>query len=197
VSLGCYFIENQALQWRLILATQAIPAIALLICSFWIIESPRWLYLNGRDQEAFSVLCQLHSNITDGETSDAIGESVVVKNQIEIDRATPTDWVSMWKSPRIRKRLLLGAAIMFANMSTGQVVLYSYRKYLSPPSLSENANMTEINLLNGLGVTGWKPLLVFAFYQTHAGIINLLGGWMSDKIGRWKVFFWGLVSGFE
>lgn len=53
---GCYFTTDDALQWRLPLALQAIAPILLLSGRPWLPESPRWLVNKGRDAEG--VFCK-------------------------------------------------------------------------------------------------------------------------------------------
>lgn len=128
VTLGCYFIQSSQLQWRLVLGMQALPAIALAVSSFWLIESPRWLQLRNREEESLSALRKLHHDPGSDGHAIADAEHASIKAQIELDGEEPTDLRHLLRSPGNRKRLLLGAAIMFANQSSGQIVLYSYRE---------------------------------------------------------------------
>lgn len=51
--------DTNSVSWRLPLAIQAIPALALALATFIIPYSPRWLLSRGRDQEALEVLARV------------------------------------------------------------------------------------------------------------------------------------------
>ena len=68
---GCYFVgaivstwlsyglvndTKGDINWRLPMATQAIPCVTVLAVVYWIPESPRWLMSNGREREAMGIL---------------------------------------------------------------------------------------------------------------------------------------------
>jgi sugar porter (SP) family MFS transporter len=48
-------------QWLIPFAVQLIPGGLLFIGLFWIKESPRWLFANGRRQEAMTILCWIRN----------------------------------------------------------------------------------------------------------------------------------------
>ena len=72
---GCYFIgaivstwleyglvdDNKGeINWRLPMATQALPCIVVLAFVWFIPESPRWLMSRGREEEALKILTKYH-----------------------------------------------------------------------------------------------------------------------------------------
>lgn len=61
ITLGSKFI-NSDWQWRLPLILQAVPSLIVMICVFFIPESPRWLLANSRDDEALAFLTEYHGN---------------------------------------------------------------------------------------------------------------------------------------
>ena len=54
VSLGTYFETNPQIQWRLLLALQLIAPLVLLVGSWKLPESPRWLISQSRDQQGMA-----------------------------------------------------------------------------------------------------------------------------------------------
>jgi MFS family permease len=42
VGVGTYYSSNPSFQWRFPIALSCAPPLALLLCSPWIPESPRW-----------------------------------------------------------------------------------------------------------------------------------------------------------
>ena len=48
--------------WRIPIIIQSIPALLVLSTVFLLPESPRWLYLHHREDEAFALLAKYHGN---------------------------------------------------------------------------------------------------------------------------------------
>jgi MFS family permease len=59
LDLGFSFLEPSSIAWRFPIAFQIILAIFILITIPGLPESPRWLVLKGRDDEALDVLAAL------------------------------------------------------------------------------------------------------------------------------------------
>jgi MFS family permease len=64
VGFGCYFADNPTFGWRGPLAFTCIPPLVLLIGCYWVPESPRWLIMQGRSEEAWIILSKLLSFTT-------------------------------------------------------------------------------------------------------------------------------------
>ena len=88
--------------WRGHQAVNAIPAVLLLIGLYFLPESPRWLLMNDRHDEASKVLHRLHTK----EEADI--ELFQIHNQVLVDRTLESSYVSLLKKPSYRKRVLLG-----------------------------------------------------------------------------------------
>jgi MFS family permease len=179
VALGCYFVKNQEIAWRLVFGLQAVPPSLLLLIGLWVPESPRWLVMNGRSSEAYAIMRRLHGNSESPEDHDMITTEVTaIEAQIEIDSHYDISWLGLVKRPSMRRRLLLGMFMMFFQQSTGQNVLYGF----------------QVNVLSQLGLTAWQPLLVVAIYTLWAAVLNIAGALVVDKLGRRIMFLIGLVS---
>lgn len=59
IDLGFSFLEPSSIAWRFPIAFQIILAIFILVTIPGLPESPRWLILKGRDDEALDVLAAL------------------------------------------------------------------------------------------------------------------------------------------
>jgi uncharacterized membrane protein YfbV (UPF0208 family) len=68
VGYGTNFISTaNSVSWRVCLAGQGIPAIALALLSFTLPYTPRWLIRKGRSQEALKTLAWLRKMPEDSE----------------------------------------------------------------------------------------------------------------------------------
>ena len=66
VGYGCQYLEGNT-QWRLPLGLQLAPALLLLLGSFFMPQSPRWLLEHGRDEEALAVVRKLHGTTPEAQ----------------------------------------------------------------------------------------------------------------------------------
>ena len=107
-------------QWRAPLAFQVVWPSILLCGLYWMPESPRWLLLNSRAEQANAVLRKLHT------PAEAAVEFVQIKKQMEIDRRLPSSYWSMFTKPSYRKRTLIGIATTCSVQFSGILVINNY-----------------------------------------------------------------------
>lgn len=122
VGLGFYFIKGNA-AWRTLLGVQLVPAAAMLIASFWMPFSPRWLIMQGRDEEALETLRRLHGGTHGGDDQFYMKEFHQIKSQHEIEKNESLGIVAILRRPSYRKRLYLIAGFAFAGQCTGIIPL--------------------------------------------------------------------------
>lgn len=67
IDYGCSFLEPSTISWRLPIGLQIVFALIILAFILGLPESPRWLILKGRDQEALTVLACLSDLEEDDE----------------------------------------------------------------------------------------------------------------------------------
>jgi hypothetical protein len=80
IDLGFSFLEPSTISWRFPIAFQIILALFILIAIPGLPESPRWLILKGREDEALDVLCAL-SNLPK-EDKKIQNEFIAVKDSV-------------------------------------------------------------------------------------------------------------------
>jgi sugar porter (SP) family MFS transporter len=117
-----YFIEglgddhwNVTIGWRWMFASEAIPALVLLLCMFSVPESPRWLCKQGRSDEARGVLTRIggvgHAKNEMQEIADALSHE------------SPS--LSQLLAPGMRAALLISIVLAVLQQVTGiNVFLY-------------------------------------------------------------------------
>ncbi|KAH6678774.1 general substrate transporter [Plectosphaerella plurivora] len=180
VGLICFFIKNPSLQWRLCLASQIIAPLLLLIGSPWMPESPRWLCVKDRDNDALDVLIKLHHTPEDTEDTLARHELQEIMAQLRIEKETtgPAGWRTAFGKKSFRRRMLYGFFVQCIAQSTGVLVVNNY----------------QILLYNNLGLTSWTPLLLYACYNSWAAFMNWVNAMMLDRWGRIRIMLTGLVG---
>lgn len=62
MGLGLAYVKGGEVKFRIFLGLQILVAAVMLVGSWWMVESPRWLIVNGRHEEALDVLRRLHGD---------------------------------------------------------------------------------------------------------------------------------------
>lgn len=153
--------------WREMLALGAVPAALLLLCAFFLPESPRWLMLKGKAQQALSILNKIH------------GEHAAAKEMQEIRAVVQQEQLSLKKiiNSRYFKVIILGVLISVFTQAVGINILIYYA-----PTIFQKAGFSEatVSILATMGI---------GFTVTIAAIIAAL---FIDKVGRRKLLLIGL-----
>ncbi len=126
VGLACFYVENPSAQWRLPLALGLVFPI-LCLCSLpWLPESPRWLLMQGRVDEAKAIVLDIHKSSKNNSQSFAEREFYQMERQVEIDRSLKSTYLEMFIRPAYRRRTLIALTFGFLNQSTGVFVIGAY-----------------------------------------------------------------------
>ena len=127
VGAGSYYSTNLEFQWRFPIAISILPPLGLLLASPWIPESPRFLLMRGKRDEAWKIVKRLHGDDTDGGSTYAEEEFNQMSRQVEIDSEVwaHTGYRALFTKPSYRNRMWMGFFIQYAAQSTGAQVIYS------------------------------------------------------------------------
>lgn len=101
------------------LALQVVPGIVLLVGSWFLPESPRWLVERGAQDAALHVVQRLHPDKDNLDSAYAEFQGIV--DQIREDKAQASErgFLQIFRRKAWRKRLLLGAGIWLMLNLTG------------------------------------------------------------------------------
>ena len=171
-------------QWLIPFAVQLIPAGMLLIGSFFIRESPRWLFAQSRREQAIRNLCYLRKL----DTSDLYLNEEVAAIDSALEHQRATVGIGFWQPFRavlndrkVLYRFFLGGSLFFWQNTSGINAI----NYYSP------------TVFASIGVTGTNTSLlttgIFGVIKTVVTIFWLLI--LVDKLGRRNLLLIGAAGG--
>ncbi|OQX98363.1 MAG: MFS transporter [Bacteroidetes bacterium 4572_117] len=154
--------------WRGMFAAETIPAFLFLLMIFIIPESPRWLVIKNKEENAKKTLLKLG-----GETF-AINQINAVKDSLKND----TGSLKQLFQPGFRTALFIGVVIMLLSQFSGINAIIYYG-----PKILNEAGFTLGDALGG---------------QVTIGIVNVLFTFVAiltvDKFGRRPVLIIGVIG---
>lgn len=130
-----FWLRDTSASWRGLQAVNIIPAVLLLIALPFLPESPRWLLMQDRHDEAAAVLKKLHN------PEEAEVELTQIEYQVRIDRKLPSSYLALIKVPSYRKRAILSFGTVACIQMTGPLgkILFKARKQ----NLRTNSSSSE------------------------------------------------------
>lgn len=162
-----YFLHSWEDNWRWMFATGTIPSVLFFLGLFIIPESPRWLYLNGKKEEAFKILCKIS-----GEK-----EALTEINEIDenLKESQKTNKSGEMSGPVVRRSLVVGflLAVMVQVTGINTVIDYAPKILLA----------AGVEIKNALLQTSLIGIVNFTF--TFIAIL------LIDKVGRKPLYLIG------
>ncbi|MFW2389195.1 MAG: sugar porter family MFS transporter [Polyangiales bacterium] len=158
--------------WRWMLGVEALPAIFYFLALFAVPESPRWLVMNGRDEDARRVL----EKVTDRDQAEADIEAV--KASLHAEESTERASLRELFRPAMRLVLLVGVSVAVLQQITGINSVFFYA-----PMIFEQSGI-------GTDASFMQAVLV--------GLVNLIFTVLAilfiDRLGRRPLLGAGLMG---
>jgi len=170
--LSDFLIANDAdpYCWRWMFLVGIFPAVIMLIGMFFLPETPRWLISKGQEEKGCRILKKV-------EEPGLVDESI---RKIKADIALADESASYREllKPWLRNALIIAVGIMFFQQASGinTIIYYS-------PKIFKMAGI-QSNTLSIL------PSLITAVFVLIATVLSMT---LIDKIGRRKIYFYGLT----
>jgi MFS transporter, SP family, arabinose:H+ symporter len=165
IGISASFFSNYFLldvgehNWRWMLGVQIFPALLYLLLLSLIPESPRWLVIKGRDQEALGVLTRISGAAQAQESMQQIRQSIVA--------GSSRSWGRLFDR-RIRYVMLIALGLAFFQQITGINAIFYYL-----PTIFAQAG-------GGVGDAFRQAVIV--------GLVNVVmtvvAIWLIDRLGR-------------
>ncbi len=142
------------LPWQWIFATGLLPSAVLFFGSFFLPESPRWLFMKGKTKEAHQVLHRLYSRKLHPDRVEK--ELDLIRNSIEKEKK-----IGVWRmlfSKRALPCLVLGMGLFFLQQVSGINAVIYYA-----PTIFQNMHLqtTSAALLATVGLGTVNVLMTF------------------------------------
>ncbi|KAJ5501867.1 General substrate transporter [Penicillium fimorum] len=177
INYGLMFADPNEVAWRFPLAFQIFFAAIILALVMFLPESPRWLILKGREEEAKEVLACLMGNETDESFIDT--EFTAIKATVlEMATGSFRDMFTMGKDRHFHRTMLAYVNQMFQQISGINLITY----YI-PILLEQQVGMSRKN-----------SRLLSAFNGTEYFIASWIAVFTVEKFGRRTLMIFGAVG---
>ncbi|KFZ05695.1 hypothetical protein V501_08116 [Pseudogymnoascus sp. VKM F-4519 (FW-2642)] len=178
LGLAFYSTDDLAAQWRGTLGLGLIFPVFMLIVVYFVPESPRYLLLKGREEEARAIVIKLHHIKGAPDQEYARSEFYQMQKEAEYDRSLTPSWKQMFTRSSYRNRVLIACSFAVITQSTAVLVINNYA-----PSL-----------FAALGYGVRDRLVLQCGYLTVAIPFNILGAAIMDRVGRKKLMYWSVAG---
>src|SRR6201981_96666 len=178
------------LGWRLAFGIGATLGLIVIFFRRWIPESPRWLMIHGRNDEAERIVSEVERKIM-GSNAAGITDPGYSEAPTRIRTRTHTPWHEIWDAivHEHRRRSFLGFVLMSTQAFFYNAIFFTYAlvlmRFYSVPEQNVGAYLLPFALGNVLG-----PLLLGHLFDTIgrkkmiaatyglAGILLALTAWL-------------------
>ncbi|GLT86928.1 hypothetical protein SLE2022_050350 [Rubroshorea leprosula] len=164
------------INWRIMLAVGILPSVFIGFALFIIPESPRWLVMQNRVEEARSVL--LKTNENEAEVEERLAE---IQLAAGIGNAEEK---SVWRQllsppPPLRRMLITGFGMQCFEMITGiDATVYYSPEIFKAAGIESNSKILAATVAVGVTKTAFIPVATF----------------LIDKIGRKPLLYVGTIG---
>ena len=153
---------NVQFGWRWMFTAVAVPAVIFLGASFRIPESPRWLLIRGRTEQARKVLRRIG-----GSEEYATMETAAINSALRDQQRQTTNWRGLIQ-PGVRIVLVVGIVLAILQQWSGINILFNYAE-----EVYRAAGLGANQILFDIVVTGTINLL-----------FTLIAMAVVDRVGR-------------
>ena len=179
------------LGWRCAFAIGATLGLIVIFFRRWIPESPRWLTIHGRNDEAEKIVGEVERKITGANAAGITGPGYNKTLPTRIRTRTHTPWREIWDAivHEHRRRSILGFVLMATQAFFYNAIFFTYAlvlmRFYSVPENEVGAYLLPFALGNVLGplllghlfdTIGRKPMIAATYGLS--GILLALTGWL-------------------
>ncbi len=190
LSVAALHIFSPLLDWRVCFALGFVLGIAILIVRRHVPESPRWLFIHGREKEAEEVVRDIERQVTEdtGAELEEPDETITIRQR----RSIPLWEIARAIVARYPKRTVLGLALFIGQAFLYNAILFGYATLLSTFFGVSTANapyyLVAFAVGNLLGpivlgrlfdTVGRKPMIAGTYILS--GVLLLITAYLFDQ----------------
>ncbi len=168
--------NGEAWRWMLVLCT--LPAIALWIGIRMMPESARWYLVRGHVRESIGSLKRVRDPRKDGPLEAEVSEMLETRRHQLLENGQKGDLALVWRTPWLRKLLMMGIFLAVINQTTGvNTIMYYAPKVLEYAGMTTSASITA-QVANGVTSVIGAALglwLIFRFRRRQLLIFDIFG----------------------
>ncbi|KAF2029182.1 MFS general substrate transporter [Setomelanomma holmii] len=178
MGMAFYFASSDSSKWRGPLGIALLWPAMMIGINFIAPESPRYLLMNGRVEEARGIVMRLHSIKGDPDQEFARAEFYQMMKQTAIDRTLDPGWIAMFTKKGYRRRTALAVGFAFVGQSTGVLVINNYGPTLYATLGYDTKQQLEFQC-------GWIIVGI---------VFNAVGAMFMNKVGRRPLMLFGVAG---
>ncbi|KAK8190553.1 general substrate transporter [Phyllosticta capitalensis] len=177
LDFGFSYLEPSSVAWRFPIAFQIFFALIILCFILGLPESPRWLILKGKEEEAIQVLCALNEREPDDPYIE--NEFLAIKDTVmEMAQGSFRDLFTCTKDRHFHRTVLAYVNQMFQQISGINLITYYA------------ANIYE----NYVGLSPFISRILAACNGTEYFIASWIPVFLIEKVGRRSLMLFGAVG---
>jgi MFS family permease len=192
--------------WRLAFLIGAVLGLVILVMRFWIPESPRWLMVHGRPNEAEEIIAKIEKDF--GRHGCVFNDEKLPHIRLTARRFTPLREVAKTLFMTYRQRTAVGLALMAAQAFFYNAIFFTYALVLTDfyavridhvgwyllPFAAGNV-LGPIVLGRFFDTIGRRPMITMTY--AVSGVLLAISGWLFaigalSAVGQtisWMVIF--------
>ncbi|XP_057806126.1 inositol transporter 4-like [Salvia miltiorrhiza] len=165
--------------WRWMLGVAGVPALIQLLLMLSLPESPRWLYVNGKENEARSILEKIYPAHEVEEEMEALRTSVEEEEENSLDGGIMDKLKKAWGNIVVRRGLYAGITVQVAQQFVGiNTVMYYSPTIIQFAGFASNKTAMALALItSGLNMIGSIISMCFVdrYGRRRLMIISMIG----------------------
>ncbi|KAJ9615908.1 hypothetical protein H2200_001985 [Cladophialophora chaetospira] len=194
MGLAFSYTTNPDVQWRTPLGLCLVPSTALMVALYLAPESPRFLLLKGRSEEAWKTVSALHYDPADENQEYVKEEFFQMQTQLEFDRTLDSSWIHLLKKPSYRRRALMASLVTFLGQSTAVLVAAAYFFEDYTEHVADKGLCKGPSLYAALGFSVKQSLILQCGWIAGSIPASITGAALCDRFGRKPFIMAGFVG---